>query len=105
MEVSIGHSLGSFIIFAQNTHNFNIILQIQNIETKFPAGEHYLDEIAKYLEQLVGKTLFKMLHLCVYLHLLHFVSLLTRYAVERTVVADCHAYIKGNGPKLADWSK
>ena len=46
-----------------------------------------------------------MLHLCIYRHLLHFVSLLTIYAVERNVVAYCHAYIKGNGPKLADWSK
>ena len=33
-----------------------------------------------------------MLLLCVYLHLLHFVSLLASYAIERNVVAYCHAY-------------
>ena len=33
-----------------------------------------------------------MLHLCICLDLLHFVSLVTLYAVERNVVAYCHAY-------------
>ena len=46
-----------------------------------------------------------MLHLLVGLDLLHFVSLLTIFAVERNVVAYSHAYILGNGPKLADWLK
>ena len=41
-----------------------------------------------------------MIYLCVCLYLLHFVSLLTIYAV-----AYCHAYIERNKPKLADWSK
>ena len=34
-----------------------------------------------------------VLHLCVCLALLHFVSLLTIYGVERNIVARCHAYI------------
>ena len=34
-----------------------------------------------------------MLHLCVCRSLLHFVSILTIYAVERNVVAYCHAHI------------
>ena len=34
-----------------------------------------------------------MLHLCVYLHLLHFVSLLTIYAVDRNLVAYCHLWV------------
>ena len=38
------------------------------------------------------QTFVSMLHFCVCLDLFHFVSLLTGYAVERNVVAYCHAY-------------
>ena len=46
------------------------------------------------------KNLFSMLHLCVYVDLLQFVSLLTIYAVEQNVVAYCHAYIYGKQTKV-----
>ena len=41
-----------------------------------------------------------MLHLCVCVDLLQFVSLLTIYAVEQNVVAYCHAYIYGKQTKI-----
>ena len=57
------------------------------------------------------QKLFSMLHLCVCLDLLQFVSLLTIYAVEQNVVVYSveqnivtHTFM-GNGPKLAHWSK
>ena len=43
---------------------------------------------------------FSMLHLCVCVDLLQFVSLLTIYAVEQNVVAYCHAYIYGKQTKV-----
>ena len=46
-----------------------------------------------------------MLHFCVCIDLLHFMSLSTIYAVDRNLVAYCHGYIMGNEPKFADWSK
>ena len=49
-----------------------------------------------YLHDILKKWLAKfasMLQLCVCLDLLNFVSLLTSYAVERNVLAYCHAYI------------
>ena len=55
------------------------------------------------LKKLSAKTYFDASFMC-FLDLLHFVSLLTVYVVERKFVAYCHAYVMGNGPKLADWS-
>ena len=43
---------------------------------------------------------FCMLHLCVCLDLLQFVSILTIYAVEQNVVVYCHAYIYGKRTKV-----
>ena len=46
------------------------------------------------LKKLSAKTYFDALFMC-FLDLLHFVSLLTVYVVERKFVSYCHAYVYG----------
>ena len=57
------------------------------------------------LKKLLAKTYFDASFMC-FLDLLHFVSLLTVYVVERkfVVLLSTHTFM-GNGPKLADWSE
>ena len=50
------------------------------------------------LQQIVGKSLFGCFIYCVCFHLLHFVSLLTVYAVECSFVAAVTLTFKGSEP-------
>ena len=92
-EVSTGHLLCSFLKFVKSQNNFFRNPYIKNIETNRPVEKHTLRVFTRYFEKIVSKKFVSMLHLCVGLELLHFVSLIKVYAVERNVVASRHTYI------------
>ena len=54
-------------------------------------------------KEIVGKGL--MLHLCVFLDLMHLVSLLRFMLLNATLWLAVTHTLKGNGPNLANWSK
>ena len=54
-------------------------------------------------EEIVGKGL--MLHLCVFLDLMHLVSLSRFMLLNATLWLAVTHTLKGNGPNLANWSK
>ena len=56
------------------------------------------------LKKLSAKTYFDASFMC-FLDLLHFVSFLTVYVVERKLWFTVTHTFMGNGPKLADWSE
>ena len=79
-KVSTGRSPQSFITFIQTTQNSVIILYIEDIETNLPIGKHTLRVLYEILKRLFQKFV-STFNLCVCFYLLHFVSLLTIYAV------------------------
>ena len=60
--------------------------------SKFSELKTYLACLYMIFWKDCWQRLVLMLHLCVCLDMLHFVSLLTIYVVERNVMAYCHAY-------------
>ena len=92
-EVSSGFSLNNFINFAQTTQNFVINSYIEAIETKLSIGKHTLRVFTGNFEEIVGKTLFGCFTFVFAIDLLHFMSLLIIYAVDRNLVAYCHLWV------------
>ena len=94
----------SFVNFIQITHFYVISSYIDDIETNLPILKHTSRTLHEILKRMLAKVCFDASFMC--LSRFDAVSVtFTIYAVERNVVAFCHAYIKGYGPKLADWSK
>ena len=93
-EVSAGRSSNLFVNFTQIAPKFVITYLIENIKTSFPVGKQTLVHLHDILKKLSAKTYFDASFMC-FLDLLHFVSLLTVYVVERKFVAYCHAYVYG----------
>ena len=82
-------------IFYQITQTFVISSLIDDIETNLPIEKIYPGCICMIFGRNCLQRFVLMLHLCVCLDLLHFVSLLTIYAVKRNVVTYCHTYSNG----------
>ena len=104
-EVSAGRSLNIFVNFTQIAQKLVITSYIKNIKTNLPIGKHTLRVFTWYFEQIVSKNLIQCFIYvfvsicCISCHFSRF--MLLNGTLWLTVT---HAF-KGNGPKLAHWSK
>ena len=103
--VSISHFLDSFTNFAWNTKNLVKSSLCEYIETNIPVARLTLHVFVWYFHQIVGKNLFECfiyVFVSIYCILGHFQRFMVLNATLWLTVT--HTF-KGNGPKLADWSK
>ena len=104
-EVNADLSLNSFLIISQIVQIFVISSYIEDIETNLRIKKHTLRVFAWYFEQIVGKNfiwcfIYVLVSICCILcHFSRFMLL------NGTLWLTVTRAFKGNGPKLAHWSK